>query len=139
MIYETPYPPGGQPTDWKVTVSQRLTYRSENSEFHIRSPHLGIWNLEKKPLEHLALRAIRACAQELHRTGGNRNPILERCTQAFMCTGSQGKAETPLKSGSDLTAVLGRSPGKTGGDFSSLQGKDIGGKGLGNNHQHMFL
>ena len=34
-----------------------------------------------------------ACVQELHGTGGNRNPILERCAQAFMCTGSQGKAE----------------------------------------------
>ena len=38
-------------------------------------------------------------------------------------------------SGSDLTAVLGGSPGKTEGDCGSLLGKDIGDKGLGNNHQ----
>ena len=34
-----------------------------------------------------------------------------------MCTGSQGKADTPKESGSDLTLVLGGSPGKTGSDW----------------------
>ena len=54
-------------------------------------------------------------AQELHGgRGRNRDPILGRQTQAFMCTGSQGKAQTPWESGSDLTAGLGESPGKTG-------------------------
>ena len=60
------------------------------------------------------MRASGACVQELHGTGGNGDSILERHTQGFMCTGSQGKAETPQESGSDLTAVLGGSPGKTG-------------------------
>ena len=54
---------------------------------------------------------------------------LERVTQAFMCTGSQGKAETPLESGSHLPVVLGGSPGKRGG-------KDTEDKGLRNNYQH---
>ena len=76
--------------------------------------------------------------QEIHGTGGNRDSILERHTQAFMCTG-QGKAETPWESGSDLTAVLGGYPGKTGGDCGLLWGKDIGSKGLRNNHQHELL
>ena len=31
-IKATPYPPGGNSTDWKVTVSQRLTYRTETSQ-----------------------------------------------------------------------------------------------------------
>ena len=35
------------------------------------------------------------CAQELQGTVGNRDFTLEKLTQAFMCTGSQGKAETP--------------------------------------------
>ena len=39
----------GSPTDWKVTVSQKLTYRSESSELHIKSPRLGIWHWEKAP------------------------------------------------------------------------------------------
>ena len=43
--------------DWKVTVSQRRTYRSESSKPHIKSAHLGIWHLEKEPLGHLALKA----------------------------------------------------------------------------------
>ena len=81
--------------DWKVTGSQRLTYRSESSELHIKLSLVGIWHWEKEPPEHLALKASGACVQELHGTGGNRDPILERCTQTFMCIGSQGKAKSP--------------------------------------------
>ena len=47
----------GSPTDWKVTSSQRLTYRSESSELNIKLPRVGIWHWEKEPLEHLALKA----------------------------------------------------------------------------------
>ena len=74
----------------------------------------GIWHGEKEPLEHLALKASGACAQELHGTGGNGDPILKRRTQTFTCTESQGKAKSPRESGSNLTAVLGGHPGKTG-------------------------
>ena len=68
----------GSSTDWKLTGSQRLTYRSESSEPHIKPSHVGIWHWEKEPLEHLALKASGACEQELHRTGGNGDPILKR-------------------------------------------------------------
>jgi len=34
-----------QATDWKITVSQRLTYRGESSEPHIRSPSPNTWGL----------------------------------------------------------------------------------------------
>ena len=100
---------------------------------------MGIWHWEKEPPEYLALKATGACARERHETEGNGDPILERCMWAFVCTGSQGKAEAPWESGLDLTAVLGGSPGKTGGDCGLLWGKDIGGKGLGNIHQCVFL
>ena len=83
---------------------------------------MGIWHGEKEPLEHLALKASGACVQELHGTGGNRDPTLERCTQGFMCTGSQGKAKAPQESGSDLTAVLAGSPGKTGVNVAYCEG-----------------
>ena len=53
------------------------------------------------------MKASGACAQALHRTGRNRDPILERHTQNFMCTGSQGKSKVPKESGSDLTTVPG--------------------------------
>ena len=76
---------------------------------------------------------------ELHGTGRKGDHSLERCTQDFMCTGSKGKAETPWESGSDLTEVLAGSPRKTGGYCGSLWGKNIGGKGLWNNHQYVFL
>ena len=85
----------GSPTDWKVTGSQRLTYRRESSEPHITPSHAGIWHWEKKPLEHLALKASGACAKEPHGTGGKGDHILKRHTQIFMYTGSKGKAKSP--------------------------------------------
>ena len=85
----------GSSTDWKLTGSQRLTYRSESSEPHIKLSRVGIWHWEKEPPEHLALKASGACAQELHGTGGNGDPILERGTQTFMCSGPQVKAMAP--------------------------------------------
>ena len=92
----------------------RLIYRSESSEPHIKPSHVGIWHWEKEPLEHLALKASGAYAQKLHRTGGNGDPILERCTRNFTCTRSQGRARSPQEPRSNLTAVLGGHPGKTG-------------------------
>ena len=97
----------------------------ESSEPYIRSPPLGIRHWEEEPQEHLALRASGACAQELHSTGGNRDSILERCTQAFMCTASQGKAETSKEYRSHLTVVLGRSPGKTGVAVAHYGGRTL--------------
>ena len=96
MIYKQPHTSWvGSLTDWKLTGSQRLTYRSESSEPHIKLSHAGIWHGERELLEHLALKASGACAQELHGTGGNGDPILKRHPQTFTCTGSQGKAKSP--------------------------------------------
>ena len=115
----------GSPTDWKLTGSQRLTYRSESSEPHIKPSRVGIWHWEKEPLEHLALKASGACAQELHRTGGNGDPIVKRRTRTFTCTGSQGKVRSPSESGSNLTAVLGGHPGKTGVNVACCEGRTL--------------
>ena len=94
--YKQPHTSGvGIPTDWKLTGSQRLTYRSESSEPHIKLSRVGIWHWEKEPPEHLALKASGACVPELHGTGGNGDPILKRHTQSFTCTGSHGKAKSP--------------------------------------------
>ena len=128
----------GSPSDWKEMVSQRLTYRSESYENHIKSPCLWIWHWEKEPPEHLALKASGVCVQELHRTGGNRDPDFKRCTQIFTCTGFQGKAKSPSDSGPDLTAVLGGSPSKRGGECGLLWGKGIKSKALGNIQQCAF-
>ena len=81
--------------------------------------------------EHLALKGRRACVPELHGTETNRDPILERCTQALTCTGSQGKAEAPQESGSDPTAVLGGSPGKEGVTVNCCGGSTLEAKLLG--------
>ena len=63
MIKATPFLLDGQLTDWKVTVSQRLTYRSESSKPYIRSPL-----------------PCGASVQGLHGTEGNGDLILERHT-----------------------------------------------------------
>ena len=86
---------------------------------------MGIWHWEKEPLEHLALKASGTCAQELHRTGGNGDPTLKRRTQTFTCTESQGKAKSPRESGSNLTAVLGGHPGKTGVNVACCEGRTL--------------
>ena len=104
---------------------------SESSEPHIKLPHVGIWHWEKEPPEHLALKASGACAQELHGTGENRDPILKRHTQTLMCTGSQGKAKSPWEPGSNLTAVLGGPPGKRGVNVACCGGRILEAKLLG--------
>ena len=55
----------------------------------------GVWQWEEKPTENLVLRTSGAYVQELHRTKGKRYSALGGHMQAFMCTWSQGKAETP--------------------------------------------
>ena len=48
-IYATPYLPVGRSTDRKVTGSQRLTYKSESSEPHIKPPGGGSGTARKSP------------------------------------------------------------------------------------------
>ena len=62
-----------------------------------------------------------------------------KCTHTPTYTLGPRAKQTPQESGSDLTAVLRGSPVKTGGDYGSLCGKDIGGKILRNNHQPVLL
>ena len=89
-----PYPPGGQPTDWRVTMTDSPTgvrVLSPTSGPNAWGPGTG----RKSPPERLASMASGACAQEIQGTEGSGDPIFERSTQTFMYTGSQGKAETP--------------------------------------------
>ena len=129
----------GSSTDWKLTGSQRLTYRSESSEPHIKLSRVGIWHGEKEPLEHLALKASGACAQELHRTGGNGDPILKRRTHTFTYTRSQGRARSPQEPRSNLTTVLGEHPGKTGVNMACCEGRTLKAKLSGIFSSHAFL
>ena len=96
MQYKQPHTSWvGRPTGWKLTGSQKLTYRSKSSEPYIKLPCVRIWHWEEESPEHLALKAGGACRQELHGTRGNGDPILIMHTQTFTCTGSQGKAKSP--------------------------------------------
>ena len=53
---QIPYPPDGQPTKWKITISQRFSHGSER-EPHIRLSSLGVWHQEEEPPEHVPLKA----------------------------------------------------------------------------------
>ena len=117
------YLPVGQPTNWKIIVSQRFSHWSESSQPHVRLPILRVWNREEEPPEHFALKASVAWVQELHRTGGNRDSTLGGCTQGFTCTGTQGKAVTPQEPGPGLPASPGCSPGEMGVNCGSLWGQ----------------
>ena len=67
----------GSSADWKLTGSQRLTYRSESSEPHIKLSHVGIWHWEKEPLEHLALKASGALHRSSTGLGEMETPFLK--------------------------------------------------------------
>ena len=87
-----------------------------------------VWHWVEEPPEHLALKASRACAQELRRTGGNRDSILGGCTQGFM--GPMAKQILHMNLGQIYLRV------KTGGCCGLLWGKDIGGRGPRHIHWH---
>ena len=75
----------------KIIIPQKFTHRSESHEPHVRLPRLGVWHWEEEPAEHMALKASGVSLQEFHRTGGNRNSTLGRCTQGPVHTRIQGE------------------------------------------------
>ena len=81
----------GSPTDLRVTVSQRLIYRSERSETHIKPSHMGIWHWEKEPLEHLALKAGGAGVQRVHWSGESGYTYLEGTHRLLHALGPRTK------------------------------------------------
>ena len=94
MIEAIPYLPSEQPKDWKITIFQRFSHRSESSEPQVRFPSPGFWHWEGEPPEHLALKSSRLYVLEFHGIEGNRDSTLGEYTQDSMCTGLQGKAGT---------------------------------------------
>ena len=88
---------GGQPTNWKIIITQKFSHRNKSSEPHARVPSLGVLQQEEEPPENLALKAGRVWLQEFYRTGWNRNSTLEGCIQGLMHTRTQGKKQWPHK------------------------------------------
>ena len=95
---QIPYPSGGQPTNWKIIIPQKFSYRSECSEPCSRLPSLGSLEQEKEPPENQTLKASGFWLQEFHRTGGNKHSTLKGCTQGLVHTRTQGKKQWPHKS-----------------------------------------
>ena len=83
------YLPGGQPTNWKVIISQNFSHRSESSEAQLRVPNLGVWHMDKS-LEHLAWRPVGLQCRNSIIIGETEIPLLE-----YTYTGTWGKAVTP--------------------------------------------
>ena len=74
----------GQPTNWKIILSQSFFHRRESSEPHIRLPSLGVWHWEKEPPEHLGLKSSRAWMQI-------DTPLLESTDNVSSALGSRAK------------------------------------------------
>ena len=72
--YKILYLLGGQPTNWKIIISQMLSHRSESLKLHIRLPSLGVWHWKEEPPEHLV---SGIWSQKFHRNGGHKTPLLE--------------------------------------------------------------
>ena len=53
---QTPYPMGGQPTNWKIIISQRFSHRSKSSEPLVRLSSLRVSCWEMESPEYLALK-----------------------------------------------------------------------------------
>ena len=79
---------GGQPTNWKITISQKFSHRRVQN-LTSGSP---VWHQEEEPPEYLALKASGAWSLELHRTGKNRNFTFGRY-RLSMHTRTQGKRQ----------------------------------------------
>lgn len=54
---QIPYPLGEPPTNRRITILQKFSYRSESSEPRVRLPSLGVWHQEEETPECLALKA----------------------------------------------------------------------------------
>ena len=129
----------GSSTDWKLTGSQRLTtgvrVLSPTSNPHSRA---RIWHWEKEPPKHLALKASGACAQELHRTGGNETPFLKGTHRLSRALGSRAK-QSLQRNLVKPDCSSWRTSWENRGECGLLWGKDIGSKALRNIQQHAFL
>ena len=82
------YLPGGQPTNWKIIILQRISHKNESSDSLIRLPSLGVWHQEEEPPQHFALKASQLECRSTTRLEATETPLL-RCTQVFLCTRSQ--------------------------------------------------
>ena len=109
----------GWPTNWKISIPQKFSYRSESSEPHDRLSSLVVWQQEEEPPENLALKARRVWSQELYRMGGNRNSTLGGHTEGLTCARTWGKMWWPRK-GLSQTYLLVL---EAGGDCGSLWGQ----------------
>ena len=103
------HPMGGQLTAWKIITLQSFSHRKESSEPRVRHPSLG-WGGLAMGGAASGFEGPWGLITVLHRTGGNRNSILEDAHNILYAPGPWGKAVTPQKPGPDLHAGLGRVP-----------------------------
>ena len=100
---------------------------------------MGIQYWEKETLEYLALKASGACVQELHRTGGNGDPILKKAHMDFHVHQVPGQSEVSIGIWVKPDCSSWRTSWENRGECGLLWGKDTGGKALGNIQQCAFL
>ena len=129
----------GSPTDWKVTGSQRFTYRSESPELHIRLPCVGIWHWKKDPPGASGIEGQWGLCAGAPQDWGKWRPHSQKVHTDFhvhwVPGQSRGSIGIWVKPDCSSWRILWESRGECG----LLWGKDIGSKALGNIQQHAFL
>ena len=107
--HQLAYPPSGQPTNWKIIISQRFSNKSESFEPQFRLPSLRIGFRRRNPQNILLWRPV---DHECRSSTGlwNRNTFLGGTIQGFMYMESQYKAVTPYELGLGLATSLGGFP-----------------------------
>ena len=119
---------GGQPTDWKLTVSHRLTYGNESPETHIKSLSLGIWHWEKRSLWSIwQWRSMGLVCKSSTELAETETPFLKGAQRLSCALGLRAEQRPHINLGQIWLQFLEDLLGKRG-DCGSLQMKVIEGK-----------
>ena len=89
-----PYPLGGWPTCWKITISQRLSHRCENSKRHVRFQSFRIWQWEEGPQSIWHWRTVGLVHRSSKGLRKTEAPLLEGA-HGFLVHWVTGKSRTP--------------------------------------------
>ena len=140
MWYKQPHTSRvGSPTDWKVTVSQRVIYRRDCSEPQVKSPCLRTWHWEKETQNIWHWRPVGLVHRSTIGLGKMETPFLKGTHRHSYALCPQELQSIHNYLCQTWLHFLGGFPGRNRGWLWLVVGEGIGSKALGNTHQHASL
>jgi len=115
----------GSPRDWKVIGSQRLTYRSESSEPHIKPSRVGIWHWEKEPESIWHWRSVRLMCRSSTGLGEMETPVLKGAHRLLRALGPRAKQSLHRNLGQTWLWFLKDLLGKQGLNVACCGGRTV--------------